>query len=69
MVELKSPGEVRRANYKLPVLDFRRANFALFRDAQKKSPEGKRGPRKLVNIQEPPFTKSGGRYPYKEEVR
>lgn len=50
MVELKSPGEVRRANYKLPVLDFRRANFALFREEQKKSPEGKRGPRKLVNI-------------------
>lgn len=47
MVELKSPGEVRRANYKLPVLDFRRANFALFREEQKKSPEGKKRPTKV----------------------
>lgn len=37
MLEFKIPGEVRRAHNKLPVLDFRRANFALFRDLPSKS--------------------------------
>lgn len=74
MVELTIPGEVRRAHSKLPVLDFRRAKFALFRDlpsksTMEKSPEGKRVPKKLVNTQESPLPKSEGRHPNKEEVR
>lgn len=70
MVEFKIPEELRRAHSKLSVLDFRTANFALLRDlksAMLKSSEGKRGPRKLVNIQESPLPNPGGRHPNKRK--
>ena len=56
MVEFKILREARRAHSKLTTLDFRRADFSLFmgllgRVPRDKALEGRRAPRKLVNIQ------------------
>ncbi|PKU32048.1 dtw domain-containing protein 2 [Limosa lapponica baueri] len=79
MVEFKILQAARRAHSKLTTLNFRRADFGdlLFRDLLGRvpwegtlpCPRGKRGPRKLVSIQESPPPSSGVIYHNKEEVR
>ncbi|GAB0182044.1 mitochondrial enolase superfamily member 1 [Grus japonensis] len=74
IVEFRILRAVRRAHSKLTALDFRRADFGLFRDLLGRIPwdkalEGKRGSRKLVSIQGSPPPSSGAMRPNKEEVR
>ncbi|GAB0182327.1 hypothetical protein GRJ2_000698000 [Grus japonensis] len=74
MVEFKILRAERRAHSKLGTLDFRRADFGLFRDLLSRVPwdkalEGRRGPRKLVSIHESPPPSSGAIHPKKEEVK
>ncbi|KAJ7417547.1 glycerol kinase [Willisornis vidua] len=55
----------RRMHSKLTTLDFRTANFGLFREVVSRIPQdkGKRGPRKLVDIQGLSPTRSGVTHP------
>ncbi|GAB0204436.1 mitochondrial enolase superfamily member 1 [Grus japonensis] len=74
MVEFRILRVARRAESKLATLNFKGADFGLFRDLLGKStttqsPGGKRGTRKLVSIQRSPPPSSGVIYPKKEEVR
>jgi len=59
MVEFKILRAGRRVKSKLTTLDFRRADFGLFKDLlgilfRDKSLEGTEGPRKMINIGELP---------------
>ncbi|GAB0178039.1 nucleoside diphosphate kinase 6 [Grus japonensis] len=72
MMEFKILRAARRAHSKLTALDFRRADFGLFRDVLGtlgQSPGGKKGSRQLANIQGPPPPSSGAIDPNKGEVR
>lgn len=64
MVEFKIPRVERRVQKKLPILNFRKAYFGLFRGLP--GDQEKRGPRKLVDIQGSPPLSSGALHPNKE---
>jgi len=69
MVKFKLLRAARRAHSKLTTLDFRTADFGLFRDLLGRVPwdkalEGRGAPGKLVNIQRSPPPSSGAMHPH-----
>ncbi|GAB0209103.1 mitochondrial enolase superfamily member 1 [Grus japonensis] len=69
MVEFRILREGSGTKSKLTTLDFRSAGFGLLKDLLGRFPGGKRGPRKLVNIQGSPSPSSREFHPNKYEVR
>ena len=65
---------MRRTKSKITTLDFRKADFGLFRDLLggvpwDKAMERRRGPRNLVDTQASPPPTSGAVHPNEQEVR
>ncbi|KAJ7427523.1 hypothetical protein WISP_06092 [Willisornis vidua] len=71
MVPFENLEAVRRVHSKLVSLDFRRADFGLFRHVLGRVPgnEVKRGPRKMVCVQGSPPPCSGAMHPSEEEIK